>query len=250
MKNYLLIVLVCIVSLFVSSYAKDDYKTIFVCDSLSNPICDAYIEIEQPFWGNTVYTGVTDNYGECKIERDLPINKYGIVIRHSDYNQFEGVLNLYENKEIFTFKMDTCYEYCILEGKIEINFSIEKQDFGKESVLHINTPKIFGDVSVSHFKYDSTGNYQLKLPPGFYEIKFSCSIVKPTENGFLLKFNYYSDFFNKLSIDFRKEKYLYKDVIINKEISFYHESCYFFDYSKFNSFFDRLQYEPGVLRTE
>ncbi|HPI20490.1 MAG TPA: hypothetical protein PKY56_08965 [Candidatus Kapabacteria bacterium] len=172
MKNYLLIVLVCIVSLFVSSYAKDNYKTIFVCDSLSNPICDAYIEIEQPVWGNTVYTGVTDNYGECKIKRDLPINKYGIVIRHSNYNQFEGYLNLNKNKKEYVMQMDTCYEYCILEGKISCTDCKDSFLFDSREYQSFFVKMFDGHHKIENFNYDALGNYTLKLPAGEYTIIF------------------------------------------------------------------------------
>lgn len=75
-----LIIILAIIILFINQnlICRDNCKSLYICDSLSNPITNAYIEIKHSFWGTTVFHGITNDKGSIDIQ--IPEGNYDVTI--------------------------------------------------------------------------------------------------------------------------------------------------------------------------
>ena len=90
-------IILLIIFLFSNSYlfCQEKQITVYVCDSLSQPIPDAIVEINHWLWGSNLLNGVTDKKGMVNFQ--LPFGKYEIILSHLKYNQRNEMIIVNQN---------------------------------------------------------------------------------------------------------------------------------------------------------
>jgi hypothetical protein len=228
MKNQLRLLVFMILLMSQNLVCRDNLKSIFVCDSLSKPIANAYIEIIHLFWGTTVFHGITDDKG--KIDIQIPEGRYEIIISHAKYNQYISNFYINDKNSLYKFPLSHCYDYCILEGRIQFSNTPKKGTL-EDSYLKYSFVKLFNELYID-YEIDSTGYYEIKLPIGKYRISFNESLISK-------------------EVDFYENKL----IIYNFQIYSLHNpgliidppGFQIFDFRLYGNIYRGLEYYPGVI---
>ena len=239
--NYFLFLLVFLFSQNLN--CKDIQISILITDSLSKPVKNAGIKLEEPVFGYWEKSAITNDSGIVNL--DIPYGNYRIIVSHKDYDQYRGKIAIRDKISFYRYKLKECTDYCTLEGQIKKDYNLHDNPLLQTRLLGPLTINLNGIDLVCNF--DTTGNYSIWIPPGIYKI-FLYQIYEISNGLDIHDFCSRSEEKDINFIDCPKITFNPKMVdhafIVELDGS---SMTYRNTFPKDNYLFEMLQYEPGIF---